>query len=98
VANFANVELLGRLTPAEMARRLASAEIFAAASSVRTSTPKIPRQLMQALYRNMMRNSMSLRPLDTENRSMLPILALGLKPWQRAFPARGTKRVLAPRF
>jgi len=83
VANFANVELLGRLTPAEMARRLASAEIFAAASSVRTSTPKIPRQLMQALYRNMMRNSMSLslRPHDTENRSVLPILALGLEPW-----------------
>jgi glycosyltransferase involved in cell wall biosynthesis len=30
VAKFANVELLGRLTPTEMARRLASAEIFAA--------------------------------------------------------------------
>jgi glycosyltransferase involved in cell wall biosynthesis len=30
VANFVNVELLGRLTPAEMARRLATAEIFAA--------------------------------------------------------------------
>jgi hypothetical protein len=36
VANFANVELLGRLTPAEMARRLASAEIFAAVSSVKS--------------------------------------------------------------
>ncbi len=30
VASFADVELLGRLTPAEMVRRLASAEIFAA--------------------------------------------------------------------
>jgi glycogen(starch) synthase len=30
VANFVNVRLLGRLTPAEMARRLASVEIFAA--------------------------------------------------------------------
>jgi glycogen(starch) synthase len=30
IASFVNVELLGRLTPAEMARRLASAEIFAA--------------------------------------------------------------------
>ncbi len=30
VANFVNVELLGRLTPVEMARRLASAAIFAA--------------------------------------------------------------------
>jgi glycosyltransferase involved in cell wall biosynthesis len=30
VASLANVELLGRLTPTEMARRLASAEIFAA--------------------------------------------------------------------
>ena len=30
VASFANVELLGRLTPAQMARRVASAEIFAA--------------------------------------------------------------------
>jgi glycosyltransferase involved in cell wall biosynthesis len=30
VASFANAELLGRLTPTEMARRLASAQIFAA--------------------------------------------------------------------
>ncbi len=30
VASFVNVELLGRLTPAEMARRLASAQIFVA--------------------------------------------------------------------